>query len=76
MTQEDEEKPKGNVIGGDVEAKADLAGTTVEGGKPKPGAIVEDESLAGTTEGGVVPKDPSGQAVEGEATDPRENPSS
>lgn len=69
-----EEKPKRNVIGGSVEAKADVAGATVKGGKPKPGAIVEDEGLAGLTTGGVAPKDPSGHVTEGEATDARENP--
>ena len=64
-------------ITGDVNADADLS----EGGlntdaekKPTPGALVEDETLVGTKDGGVVAKDPTGHAVEGEATDVRENP--
>jgi hypothetical protein len=63
-----EEKRKGSVEG-------TVGGKAEEKSEKKPGALVEDETLAGTVEGGVVPKDPSGQAVEGEATDPRENPS-
>jgi len=70
------DEKKRNVIGGDVEATADVAGATVEGSKPKPGAIVEDEGLGGLTTGGVAPKDPRGKVTEGEATDERENPSS
>ena len=63
---------KKNVIGGDVDAKAEVS----EGKANKPGALVEDSSLAGLTSGGVAPKDPSGKVTEGEATDKHENPSS
>jgi len=61
---------KRNVIGGDVNAKADVT----EGKVNKPGALVEDSSLGGLTSGGVAPKDPGGKVTEGEATDKRENP--
>jgi hypothetical protein len=68
-----EDKDK-NVIGGEVEAKAETAGGTTD--KPKPGALVEDSTLGGLQTGGVAPKDPSGTVTEGGATDERENPSS
>lgn len=67
-----------NTIGGTVGAEAGVAGSV--GGdaekKPKPGALVEDETLAGLQTGGVAPKDPGGKSTEEGATDARENPSS
>jgi hypothetical protein len=71
MTEE-----KQNVIGGEVAAKAEVTEGEVNKPKKPPGAIVEDEGLGGLTSGGVAPKDPGGHVTEGEATDPRENPSS
>ena len=66
-----------NIIGGTVGAQADVAGSV--GGttpvKPKPGALVEDETLSGLQDGGVAPKAPDGRSTEEGATDARENPS-
>lgn len=63
-------------IHGDAEGHGEVEGDLGEAKspKPKPGALVEDETLGGLTSGGVAPKDPSGHVTEGEATDPRERP--
>lgn len=63
---------KRHTIGGDVTARAEGAQGNMPVKKPKFGALVEDETLAGTEEGGVKPKQPDGKIDEG-ATDPREN---
>lgn len=64
------------VIGGDVDARTVPAKATLSGDMPvkrQPfGALVEDETLAGTEQGGVKPKQPDGRIDEG-ATDKREN---
>lgn len=64
----------GNVIGGDVTAKADDGSAKIDGGqsRPKKGALVEDETLVGKEDGGVETRQPDGKIEEG-ATDAREN---
>lgn len=66
---------KRRVIGGDADAKAVSAQARVSGEMPikrKPGALVEDETLVGTEDGGVKTRQPDGLIDEG-ATDAREN---
>ena len=65
-----EPKPEPKVIDVHIRASADPARVAI--GK-RPGALVEDTSVAGTEAGKIVPKDPAG-LVEG-ATDPRERKS-
>lgn len=64
------------VIGGDVDARTAEAKAKVSGGdmpvKRKVGALVEDESVVGTEDGGVRTRQPDGRIEEG-ATDRREN---
>lgn len=63
--------PKPNVILGEIHVAADPAKTSF---KPKPGgALVEDTSVVGTTDGKIVPRGPGGLAEA--ATDPRERKS-
>lgn len=66
------------IIGGDVEAKAGLVSGRTDATVPNPsqppkrGALVEDETLVGRTDGGVETRQPDGK-IEERATDAREN---
>lgn len=68
---------KRRVIGGDVAARTTNARAEVSGGdmpvtRKRPGALVEDETVVGTEDGGVKTRQPDGKIGE-RATDKREN---
>jgi len=65
-------------LSGEVNAQAGTATGRVDATKPNPsqppkkGALVEDETLVGRTDGGVQTREPDGK-IEERATDPRES---